>query len=85
MGLEQEGAEELGASSRATPGGLTSERRLSLLLRSRLCGLQWLILAMDMHVTPWKYCAGDPFLLAYMGTFEDKALSRSDRIVIAWK
>jgi hypothetical protein len=24
-------------------------------------------------------------LLAYMGTFEDDALSRSDRIVIAWK
>jgi hypothetical protein len=32
------------------------------------------MLAMDMHVTPWKYCAGDPFLLAVKGAFEEAAV-----------
>jgi hypothetical protein len=29
---------------------------------------------MDMHVTPWRYCAGDAFLLAVKGTFEEAAV-----------
>jgi hypothetical protein len=84
VGLEREGAEKLRPSSRATPGGLTSERRLSLLLRSRLCGLQWLISGHGVCRSPHgSNCTGDP--LADMGTYEDTYVLLSRLDGIAWK
>lgn len=57
VGLEQEGAEKLRPSSRATPGGLTSERRLSFASSE---SPMWLAVAdswaWSMQLDPWKYC-----------------------------